>query len=199
MSLLSPGRRYSQIAWNGHGRVTRLAIAVRKVPSEQKKSTVSRNPSFFSNRNRTRSLRARQWPPMVEQFSPPSPQTTYRSLSAREREKRKRCTATGAHVNGTTRVVECIESTPENCSILEATWAFHGRTNARPHSIFYLCFACSIAWQRSSNRRSRGGNTDFPCCESARLTISFDRRDTAKWEKNLRDKIFDFFLEQINS
>jgi len=122
------------------------------------KRRISRNPSFLSNRNRTRSLRARQWPPMVEQFFPPfTPNDLSESFCKREREreKRERCTATGAHVNGTTRVVECIESTPENCSILEATWAFHGRTNASPHSTFYLCFACSIAWQRSSNRRSR--------------------------------------------
>jgi len=124
------------------------------------KKRISRNPSFLS--------------------FPPSPQTPYRSLSAREREKRERCTVTGVHVNGTTRVVECIESTPENCSILEATWAFHGRTNASPHSTFYLCFACSIAWQRSSNRRSRGGNTDFSVLCSAPDFIQSKRHSKCK-------------------
>jgi len=55
------------------------------------KRRISRNPSFLSNRNRTRSLRARQWPPMVEQFFPPfTPNDLSESFCKREREREKR-------------------------------------------------------------------------------------------------------------
>lgn len=107
-----------------------LAAINLKLPEQARESRAARNcgeessggakeeysfasvlPSFLSNRNRSRSFQARQWPPMVERvfFSPPRRvQTTYRSLSTREREKERDAPilATGAHVNGTTRVVE---------------------------------------------------------------------------------------------
>lgn len=78
-------------------------------------------------------------------------QTTYRSLSTH------RYALTWM---GRPALSSVTESTPENCSILEATQAFHGRTNdARPCSSLHSIR--SIARQRRLNRRSRDETSVF--------------------------------------
>ena len=136
-------------------------------------------------------------------FSPCRVRTTYWSLFIRERKKEgererfiDRYSRPALMWIERPALLSVAESTPENCSILEATRAFHGRTNdAHPHSTFYLRSACSIAWQRSLNRRSRKGRTDFSVRwkYSAHDFVQLKRYNDAKWRRNLTDKIFDFF------
>ena len=195
---------------NEHRWIVQLAIAMRKIPAEQKKSTVSvllfflteMVPVLFEHIN------DRQWSGSF--FSLSSTNDLLKSLYKREKErgrKREIHRPTLMYSRPALMWIErpallsVAESTPENCSILEATRAFHGRTNdAHPHSTFYLRSACSIAWQRSPNRRSRKGRTDFSVRwkYSVHDFIQLKRYNDAKWKRNLTDKIFDFFFNKQN-